>query len=185
MSVPVAGSEQVTPDDKTVVAYTAPPRDFVTDLDRMQYTCIFAFTQKITEKTDQTEHLTLYKRNGELIKNGNLGNHLSDGGEAFLVQGTQTYGNLQIQQGKQIPPGGPDLNAEEQETWLEQNTDIQQVNTGEANQLWTMYPKGDEQRAEFSGERQGIRHPGYQFDTSPGTCDNPHADALGRECQTQ
>lgn len=99
-----------------------------------------------------------------------------------MVQGT-SVGNLRIEKGKQIPPGGPDLNAEEQETWLEQNTDIQQVNTGEADPLWTMYPTGQE--AAGSTNNEEIRHPGYRFDTDTETCDNPHSRELERSCDTR
>jgi len=100
---------------------------------------------------------------------------------AYLIQGTNVAGNLDIERGRTIYPGGPSLNGSEQEQWLDDYSDIELVGSS-ANlngQLWPMYPTGGGDRIGVDGD---VLHPGYEFDTDEATCENPHSANLERPC---
>jgi hypothetical protein len=82
----------------------------------------------------------------------------------YIVQGTEQVGNLFIDRGRQINPGGY-TNASDQGDWLEANSDVGSVNNDQTTPLWPMYPTGEGGEVAGSSEDAStIRHPGVQFD---------------------
>jgi hypothetical protein len=76
-------------------------------------------------------------------------------GQGYLVQGTETgQSTLEIRNGKQVNPAGPEASKEELRTWYQNNHDPDSETTGD---IWNMYPKDADipAQAEYN-----LRHPG-------------------------
>jgi hypothetical protein len=81
----------------------------------------------------------------------------------YIVQGTNEGGNLDIERGQQINPGGY-TNASDQEDWLQTYTDVINVNNDQTSPLWPMYPTAEGGEGARGTTGEGIRHPGVRFD---------------------
>jgi len=154
-----------TDGEKTVSAFRVLGRsdDPYGDIDTTSYTCIWAFTQKITNYKPELEEITLYRVNDgeEAVQVDDPETYLQNNG-AYIIEGVDDSGQIRSQVAGTVQPGGYS-NATDQEQWLIRNTEIQQGGTGNPDSIWEMFPERSVGAGGQTGSEE-IRDPEEEFE---------------------